>query len=477
MKVIFNSLREYYQIYLHKNIDFKIYDEFITHTINLPLSVVKSRTSGEILSRLQDLKEIKYLISEILISLFIDATLATVSAFLLYRNNAKLFFILCLVLLIYFTLSLIFTKATFQKALKNIEEETNFNADILEKLENIESIKNTNTSAIFLKGLKTSMATYLSDNFFFSKTYLYQNITQNTISEVGLFSLTSYAFILIFQGNLNIASYLTFNAFIVYLLQPMKDTINLLPKYNYIKALLIKLNEYLALHEENLFTYEENFQNGLIEFQNISYSFNNYHNVLDNTNITIDSGSKVFLKGPSGSGKSTLCKLLFRHLNPNNGNILIGGVNIQDYHLNTIRDNITYVSQHEELFNDTLRNNITTYQSYSLEKINQVIQICELNPVVEHLPYRLDSLIIKDAQNLSGGEKQRLVLARALIQDKPILILDEALSEVSFSQEKSIIQRIQDAYPSKTIIYVSHKNVSNLFEKTISIGGTNECKC
>ncbi len=475
LKVISLAIKNYYQIYLDKNIDFELYEKFISHTIHLPLNVVKSRTSGEIISRLQDLKEMKFLISEILISLFLDTTLATVSAFLLYRNNSRLFTVLCLVLFIYFTVSLIFNRVTFKKALKNIEEETKFNADILEKIENIESIKNTHSDSLFANRLKTSLSTYLSDSFYFSKTYQRQNFCKDFISEVGVFAITSYAFLLIFQGRLNISSFLTFNAFIYFLLQPLKNTADLLPKYNYIKAIFIKINEYLSLNEENTQILEEKITHFPITYQNVHYSFNAYNNVIENFSVEIPEGSKVFIKGPSGSGKSTICKLLYRLITPTKGTILLNGINIQDYALNTIRENITYVSQREQLFSDTLLNNLTIQQNYDLAKVNQVLEICELNEKVDQMPYRLNTLILKDANNLSGGEKQRIVLARALLLDKPVIILDEALSEVGITQEQRIIKNILQHFSDRTIIYVSHKDVSQFFQKTICLGGPNEC--
>ena len=190
--------------------------------------------------------------------------------------------------------------------------------------------------------------------------------------------------------------------------------------------------------------------------------------------MQIKANEHVFLSGDSGSGKSTICKLLYRLINADKGKILIGGVSISDYSLNTIRDNICYVSQMENIYTATINENIIYNRDIDLKEFNKVAKICKLENIVAKRPLRYESLISDDTAYLSGGEKQRIILARALLKPCQILILDEALSEVDYLTEAEIIKNILENFKDKTIIYISHKNHEKLFNKTIFIRSTNE---
>lgn len=135
----------------------------------------------------------------------------------------------------------------------------------------------------------------------------------------------------------------------------------------------------------------------------------------------------------------------------------------------TLRTNINYLSQAEKIFTDTIKNNILFHQEQSIANLNKVINTCCLQEVLDQKPLRLETIIQADGSNISGGERQRIILARALLRDCPILIFDEALSEVSMQIEQKIIKNIRNNYQDKTIIYVSHKNHQKLFDRVVTI--------
>ena len=176
------------------------------------------------------------------------------------------------------------------------------------------------------------------------------------------------------------------------------------------------------------------------------------------------------LIGHSGCGKSTLLKLIKQYYTTDS-------IYIDDKKINKINmnDNVTYISQDEYLFTDTLYNNITMYNDYKKEEIDKIIDICELKPIFNDLG--LDMLIEENGFNLSGGEAQRIVLARALLHIKDYLLIDEGLSEVDINLERRILKKIFKEYKDKTIIYVSHrKDNLDLFDKLIELDKNNEIK-
>ena len=225
-----------------------------------------------------------------------------------------------------------------------------------------------------------------------------------------------------------------------------------------------KISEFLNI-EPLKYGKTENFSNGDITFSNLTYCYDDYHKLINNYNLCIKSGSHILLKGPSGCGKSTLCKILNKNITDYEGHVKINGIDIKDYSLNTIRKNILYVSQTENIFSDTIRNNITLNKYVSLKDLNEVLEITKVNEIINKKSLRLDSFLYDSGYNLSGGERQRIILARSLLKRPKILILDESLSEMDKDLETEILSNIDHYLKDTTLIYISHTD--NPYLKTV----------
>ena len=171
------------------------------------------------------------------------------------------------------------------------------------------------------------------------------------------------------------------------------------------------------------------------------------------------------LVGSSGCGKSTILKLLKQYYKSHS--IYIKNKKLKNINL---KNSITYISQDEYLFTDTLYNNITMYKNVSDKELNKVIDICELRPIINRTNLGFNMLIEENGFNLSGGEKQRIMLARALLKNFEILIIDEGLNQVDINLERKILKNIFKKYKDKTIIVVSHRlDNLDLFDNLIRI--------
>ena len=158
-------------------------------------------------------------------------------------------------------------------------------------------------------------------------------------------------------------------------------------------------------------------------------------------------------------------KIILKYLKDYNGDIYIGNTNLKDISDESISSNMTYVSQHSYVYNDTVKNNIIMDRSINYDDYERVIDICNLNKFINSKKLRNNYLIEDNGFNISGGERQKIVLARSLLKDSNYIILDEALSEVGFNEEKEIINKIFEYFKDKTIIYISHKKeIINMFD-------------
>lgn len=468
LKLFLTYYRSYLENHLNKNIDCLITSDFLKHLFNLPLKVITSRKSGEILSRVNELTSIKGLITEIFITYSLDFLLVLITTFLLISINGKLFLILFLTTMIYLFIGIITKKSVFEKAYQNISYEAELNNTILENIKMINSIKNLDSVDNTLNKVEEKLTEYLYDTY---KLNIYLNKTKIfkiSCYEVGQFLISTYGFYLVYNGIINIVDLITFNTLLSFYFEPLKNIIDCIPKYSFMKASISKINDFLSIKKENLGTATATDGYG-ISINHLKYSYNKYQNILDDVNITINEGQFILLQGASGTGKSTLCNILNKNITDYSGDVILGKLNYKDISIKTIRDNITYVGQNENIFTGTIKENIILDNKISDIDLNKVCKICKVDDIISKKTFRLESVIGSDEGNISGGEKQRIILARAVLKNSNILILDEALSEVDINLELEILKNIRESYKNKTIIYISHKKYPNIFDEVINM--------
>lgn len=467
-KLFLTYYRSYLENHLNKNIDCLITSDFLKHLFNLPLNVITSRKSGEILSRVNELTSIKGLITEIFITYTLDFLIVVITTFLLIRISSKLFLILFLTTIFYLFVGIITKKSIFEKAYQNISIESEFNNTVLENIKMINSIKNLDAVDGTLNKIERKLTHYLYDTYKVNTILNKINIFKVSCYEIGFFLINTFGFYFVYKGIINMIDLITFNALLNLYFEPLKNIVDSIPKYSFMKASITKINDFLGVRAEILG--EEASTDGYdISINNLNYSYNKYQNVLKSVNLNIKEGEFVLLQGASGSGKSTLCSILNKYITDYTGDILFGTMNYKDLSIKTIRDNIVYVGQNENIFTGSIKENITFGNKVSDLNFDKICKICKVDDVVNKKTFSYESLIGSDEGNISGGEKQRIILARAVLKDFNVLILDEALSEVDIKLELEILKSIRENYKDKTIIYISHKKYSNIFDKVINM--------
>lgn len=224
----------------------------------------------------------------------------------------------------------------------------------------------------------------------------------------------------------------------------------------------ITVNKYISLLEIKDDEYLENGKmlnlvKGDIEFKNLSYSYNSEKEIIHNLSFKINSNSSVALVGESGSGKSTIIKLIMGLLKYNKGEILIDKNNLCDLNLNSFYENVSYVSQEAPIFDGTLRENLVFDKNISDDEILKVIDLVCLNKFYSKLENGLESELGEKGIRMSGGERQRVALARLFFDKSKIIILDEATSAMDNITEKKVMKNIVKHLKNKTIIIIAHR--------------------
>ena len=467
-KLFLTYYRSYLENHLNKNIDCLITSDFLSHLFNLPLKVITTRKSGEILSRVNELTSIKGLITEVFVTYTLDFLLVIITVFLLICISSKLFLILFLTTCFYLFIGLFTKKSIFEKAYQNISHESEFNNLVLENIKMINSIKNLDALDGVSKKIEIGLTQYLYDSYKINILLNKVNICKAGCYEIGLFLINTFGFYFVYNGTISLIDLITFNTLLGLYFEPLKNIIDSIPKYSFMKASITKINDFLSVKAENKGNYISTGGYDIF-IKNLNYSYNKYQNVLKNLNLTIEEGKFVLLQGTSGAGKSTLCNILNKYIDDYEGDIILGKLNYKDINIKTVRDNIVYVNQNEEIFTGSIKENIILGGEKSDLELNKICDICKVSDIVNKKPFRFESVIGSDEANISGGEKQRIILARACLKDFNILILDEALSEVDMNLELEILKNIRKVYKDKTIIYISHKKYPNIFDEVINM--------
>lgn len=210
-----------------------------------------------------------------------------------------------------------------------------------------------------------------------------------------------------------------------------------------------------------------------VEFKNVSFSYGD-RKILDGVSIQIPAGSTTAVVGPSGGGKTTLCNLIARFWDVQGGEILVGCHNVKEYKLDSLMKNISMVFQDVYLFNDTIENNIRFgKQDATHEEVVEAAKAACCHDFIMSLPEGYDTVLGEGGGTLSGGEKQRISIARAMLKDAPIIILDEATASVDPENEAELQKAIDALTHNKTIIMIAHrlKTVRNADQILVLNGG------
>jgi subfamily B ATP-binding cassette protein MsbA len=203
----------------------------------------------------------------------------------------------------------------------------------------------------------------------------------------------------------------------------------------------------------------EHFERG-IEIRNLSFSYGEHHNpILKNVSMVFPKGKMTAIVGPTGSGKSTITNLLLRFYETPPGSIFVDGVDIREFTIRSLRKKMSFVGQDVLLFNSTIGENITYGRNdeVSEEVLHDLGRKTAVHDFVEKLPNQYGTVIEERGSNFSGGEKQRISIARALMKDHDILIMDEATSSLDAKTEERIIEAVEGMKKDKTLIVISHR--------------------
>lgn len=470
IKNITNYIRNHLLIYLNQKLDIKILLTAFTKVILLPYNYYKNRTSSEVLSRINDLSNIKTFISKLIVTILLDLLLLVAAIIVISNINKQILNIYLLVDLLYLLIIIIFNKKIKYQTVKVQEEVAQTNKNIIEAINNFEAIKGLNIEDKIIYKFTKDYTSLLNTKYHIDKQNNIIVLLKDYIMDISILLTNFYILKEIMNNSMTVGDYITISFMVNHLIYPVRNIIDIIYDYHYVKSSITRANNLLEVSSEKINEKEVLDINGNIKITNLKYTYNNKNIILKNINLFIKDKDRVLLLGSSGSGKSTILKLLYKYLEADRKSIYINNYDINDYSLSDIRKNITYISQNEQLFNDTIRNNILLNREISEIDYLNICKILHIDDIVKDNVLGYDYLIEENGINISGGQRQRIILARGLLKSSKIIMIDEGLNQIDIKLEREILQDVFTYFHNKTFIIVSHRRDNNdLYNRIIKI--------
>ena len=431
--------------------------------IKADTQLIDKKHSGKFISNLTyDVTHVTNLLSHALLTLFKDSLTLVGLLFVMFTQNWEL----ALISIVMIPLAGISAKSLGKRVGKvttQAQEKSGFLTTYL-----VELFKNHKLIKIFQKeNYENSRANlYLEQlkdkNKKIQVVFVRMSPIMETLTGIMIAILIFYSGKLMAQNKLDINNFFSFLAAMMLAYQPVRSlsTLNMVLNQGLSAAsrILPIIDNKNKINDSDI-SEDLKVEKAKINFENVKFSYNEEENkVLDHLNLEFEGGEMTSLVGHSGSGKSTILNLIPRFYDIDKGDILIDNQSIYKTKIRSLRNNISLVSQETTLFDDTIKNNIKYAKDDATdEEIKEVAKLSHCDEFIDLLPYKYDTIIGENGIRLSGGEKQRISIARAMMKKSSIILLDEATSSLDSETESKIQKALNILTKNKTTIVIAHR--------------------
>ncbi|SCW02112.1 LAFE_0E14444g1_1 [Lachancea fermentati] len=464
--VLFGELRNAIFANVAQNAIRKVSLQTFNHLMKLDLGWHLSRQTGG-LTRAMDrgTKGISYVLSAMVFHIIpISFEISVVCGILTYQFGASFAAMTFATMLLYsiFTFKTTAWRTEFRRSANRADNKAASVA--LDSLINFEAVKYFNNETYLAEKYHKSLTSYRDSQVKVAQSLAFLNAGQNLIFTSALTAMMYIGCNGVMTGAFTVGDLVLINQLVFQLSVPLNFLGSV---YRELKQSLIDMESLFKLQKNKVSI--RNAEKPLmlpehipceIKFENVSFGYDPQRLILNKASFTIPAGWKTAIVGPSGSGKSTVLKLVFRFYDPQEGRILIDGKDIRELDIESLRKAIGVVPQDTPLFNDTIWENVRFGKiSATDEEIKKAIVKAQLESLIEKLPKGRETVVGERGLMISGGEKQRLAIARVLLKDTPIMFFDEATSALDTHTEQALLKTIKENFAgrTKTSIYIAHR--------------------
>lgn len=458
-QLILSFTRNQLSIIMSSKIDLSLICSFFNHLMKLPFSFFTSRKTGEILSRIRDTEVIRQTISSTTVSVLIDSVMFFIGGFFLFRTGSDLVFVAMAPVLVSSLFVFLFARPFKKLIRRKAVAMANKNACMYETINGISTVKALSAEESAFRRNEVFFVDAVNKGISLDVLGNLNQVIQSFISGLGTLLVYWVGSYRIFNEVLTLGQLISFTTLSGFFLGPLGRLLTMQPQLQEAFISAERLNDIMEIDEEsdNLCVYTPELKfNEKIEFKDVDFSYGTRGKALENINLRINKGEKIGIVGCSGSGKSTLLKLLLKFYKQSNGTISIDNQNLSVISTSQLRQIFGYVPQEPLLFSGTIAENIAWgLKGFSPSKIQEAAAQANAMEFIQSQPEGFNTFVGEHGATLSGGEKQRICLARTLMRNPEILVLDEATANLDALCEQSIINTIFSL--NKTTIMIAHR--------------------
>ena len=467
-KSLLNFIKNNLFIYFANKIDKDMTCDTFSKIINLPYLSFCNKIKGEYITRMNDLNNIRSFIVSSFTTVFVDIIVSIFSLIILFIINDFLTYIVLLMVFV-FIFIIYFFKNNLLYLINEIKTKNDITSSIMvEGINGYETIKGINIEKYVTDDFKYNYESFLEKSVSYQKLVNKQQFIKESFYSIFYIIIMFFGIYNVSINNMSIGSLITYNTLLTLFLNPINEIFDL--NYSF-KEAYMSLKRIIELDEE------QRVKSGVkklisksIYFIHTRYTHMDKVKILNDISFNIAEGEKVVILGSSGSGKSTILKLLAKKYPIEDKQIYIGSIDINKCSINDFKLNLSYVSQNETLFTKSIYENITLGKKVPNEILQSVINICCLDEILLKKHMNLFSLLEDNGSNLSGGERQVIILCRTLLFDTKIILIDEGLNQLDVLLERRILYNLFSFYKDKTFIVVSHRSDNiDLFNHLLQI--------
>lgn len=457
-------LRAFLSNFMIRNMDFSMMSGFLRHALSLPMSFFATRKTGDVFARFQENQKIRAFLTESTVATILNLLMVIIYLSILFLYSALMTSLLLLLVIPIIVLTVAVTPKLKAYAREVFAASTETESTLMEVIGGVETVKGMGIERAMRLKWERQYANALNVQYRSQRFNIWVGFLNQLFNAAITVTILAVGANLVMAQELSIGQLIAFNALMGSVLAPLMGLVGLWNRIHEAGVAMERLGDVLDIEPEQK---AEDLSSrvvlpdlrGEIAFENVYFRYtDNAPYVLENINLSIEPGQLVSIVGQSGSGKTTLAKLLVGFYEPTDGRILIDGYDLDVVDKEFYRAQIGYVMQSNLLFSGTIASNIASgEENPDRQRIIEVAKLADAHDFVSGLPLGYDQVVGERGMGLSGGQMQRLCIARALYHDPKLLIFDEATSALDTQSEGNILQNMQQILEGRTALVIAHR--------------------
>lgn len=455
-------IRSWILLHLSVRINISLLSDFFIKLMKLPIAFFDTRTTGDILQRINDHERIERILTNSSLRVLFSIMTLLIFGLILVYYNVEIFLVFTIGSFLYFGWILFFLRRRAELDYKRFTKVSEEQSQVIELINGMQEIKLNNAESQMRwswEDLQVKLFKIAMDGL---KLEQLQNVGSDSINELKNIIITVLSAKLVIDGEITLGMMLAISYIVGQLNAPISQLMNFIRELQDAKLSLDRLSEIHNKEDE-----EENSENMLhkidadadLNIENLTFRYPGTEiEVLKSMNLKIPSKKITAIVGVSGSGKTTLMKLLLKFYNLNEGDIFIGKDNLSDVYQQAWRKHTGVVMQEGYLFNNTIAKNIAIGCDFiDIEKLEHAINVANIGDYIDSLPMGYETKIGMNGEGLSTGQKQRILIARAVYKRPSFLFFDEATSALDANNESKIMENLNLFFKNRTVVVIAHR--------------------